>query len=70
VVLQRMLSGVSIRQYRRVQDPVGSELEADARSTSKSAVARTFASRTRGQLWKLMDRPANSSTRAGRSRRS
>jgi transposase-like protein len=57
VVLERMLAGVSTRQYRRVQDPVGSEFEADARSTSKSAVSRTFVSRTRDQLWKLMNRP-------------
>jgi putative transposase len=57
VVLERMLSGVSTRRYGRVQDPVGSELEADARSTSKSAVSRTFVSRTRDQLWKLMNRP-------------
>ena len=57
VVLERMLAGVSTRQYRRVQDPVGGELEADARSTSKSAVSRTFVSRTRDQLWKLMNRP-------------
>jgi putative transposase len=57
VVMERMLSGVSTRQYRRVQDPVGTELEADARSTSKSAVSRTFVSRTRDQLRKLMNRP-------------
>lgn len=38
VVLERMLSGVSTRQYRRVQEPVGSQVEDDARSTSKSAV--------------------------------
>lgn len=57
VVMDRMLSGVSTRQYRRVQDPVGTQLEADARSTSKSAVSRTFVSRTRDQLWKLMNRP-------------
>ena len=40
VVLERMLAGVSTRQYRRAQEPVGSEVEADARSTSKSAVSR------------------------------
>jgi putative transposase len=57
VVMERMLSGVCTRQYRRVQDPVGTEIEADARSTSKSAVSRTFVSRTRDQLWKLMNRP-------------
>jgi putative transposase len=57
VVLERMLSGVSTRQYRRAQEPVGGQIEADARSTSKSAVSRTFVQRTRDQLWKLMNRP-------------
>jgi hypothetical protein len=57
VVLERMLAGVSTRQYRRVQEPVGSEFEADARSTSKSAVSRTFVQRTRDLLWRLMNRP-------------
>jgi putative transposase len=57
VVLERMLAGVSTRQYRRVQEPVGEQVEADARSTSKSAVSRTFVQRTRDQLWKLMNRP-------------
>jgi transposase-like protein len=57
VVLERMLAGVSTRQYRRAQEPVGAGLEADARSTSKSAVSRTFVQRTRDLLWKLMNRP-------------
>ena len=57
VVLERMLTGVSTRQYRRAQEPVGSEVEDDARSTSKSAVSRVFVDRTREQLWKLMNRP-------------
>jgi putative transposase len=57
VVLERMLSGVSTRRYRRVQEPVGSQVEDDARSTSKSAVSRTFVQRTRDLLWKLMNRP-------------
>jgi transposase-like protein len=52
-----MLSGVSTRKYRRVQEPVGSEVEEDARSTSKSAVSRAFVQRTRDLLWKLMNRP-------------
>jgi putative transposase len=42
VVLERMLAGVSTRRYRRAQEPVGSQVETDARSTSKSAVSRTF----------------------------
>jgi putative transposase len=57
VVLDRMLAGVSTRKYRRAQEPVGTETEADARSTSKSAVSRMFVQRTRDLLWKLMNRP-------------
>jgi hypothetical protein len=36
-VLERMLAGVSTRRYRRVPEPVGTGVEARARSTSKSA---------------------------------
>jgi putative transposase len=50
VVLEWMLAGVSTRQYRRVQEPVGTGVEADARSTSKLAVSRMFVDRTRDQL--------------------
>ena len=57
VVLERMLAGVSTRRYRRAQEPVGEQVETDARSTSKSAVSRTFVQRTRDLLWKLMNRP-------------
>ena len=57
VVLERMLAGVSTRQYRRAQEPVGEQVETDARSTSKSAVSRMFVQRTRDQLWRLMNRP-------------
>jgi putative transposase len=57
VVLERMLAGVSTRRYGRAQEPVGEQLEADARSTSKSAASRMFVQRTRDQLWRLMNRP-------------
>ena len=57
VVLERMLAGVSTRRYRRTQEPVGEQVDTNARSTSKSAVSRTFVQRTRDQLWKLMCRP-------------
>jgi putative transposase len=50
VVLERMLAGVSTRQYRRAQEPVGEEVETDARSISKSAVSRAFVQRTRDRL--------------------
>ena len=54
VVLERMLAGVSTRRYRRTQEPVGEEVETKARSTSKSAVSRTFVERTREALGELM----------------
>ena len=57
VVLERMLAGVSTRRYRRTQEPVGEEVEIRARSTSKSAVSRTFVQRTREALSELMSRP-------------
>ena len=56
VVLERMLAGVSTRRYRRTQEPVGSEVEQAARSTSKSSVSRTLVERTRRSLSELMSR--------------
>src|SRR5712692_8857689 len=55
-VLERMLAGVSTRRYRRTQEPVGSEVEQAAWSTSRSAVSRTFVERTRRSLDQLMSR--------------
>jgi putative transposase len=57
VVLERMLAGVSTRRYARTGEPVGSEVDELARSTSKSAVSREFVSRTREHLIDLMSRP-------------
>jgi transposase-like protein len=56
MVLERMLAGVSTRRYRRLQEPVGEEVEQAARSTSKSAVSRSFVARTREALLDLMAR--------------
>ena len=56
VVLERMLAGVSTRRYQRTAEPVGGEIEQDARSTSRAAVSRTFVERTRRALGKLMSR--------------
>ena len=55
-VLERMLAGVSSRRYRRTQEPVGSEVEQAARSTSRSAVSRSFVERTRHALDALISR--------------
>ena len=56
VVLERMLAGVSTRRLPRTQEPVGEQLEASARSVSKSAVSRDFVQRTRANLDALMSR--------------
>jgi len=56
VVLERMLAGVSTRRYERTQEPVGEDVETEARSTSKSSVFRTFVERTRQALGELMSR--------------
>ena len=56
VVLERMLAGVSTRRYRRIQEPLGGEVEQTARSTSKSSVSRAFVERTREALRELMGR--------------
>jgi putative transposase len=57
VMLERMLAGVSTRRYGRTAEPVGAEIDAVARSTSKSAVSRAFVSATRENLIGLMSRP-------------
>jgi putative transposase len=56
VVMERMLASVSTRRYARTADPVGSEVEASERSTSKSSVSRTFIERTRRALSELTSR--------------
>jgi len=56
VVLERMLAGVSTRRFRRTQEPVGEQLEAKARCTSKSSISRTFVARTAETLAQLMGR--------------
>jgi putative transposase len=56
VVLERMLAGVSARRSRRVDEPVGEQVKAEARSTSKSAVSRSFVAETRTALEELLGR--------------
>jgi len=55
-VFAKMLAGVSTRRFRRTREPVGTEVEQTARSTSKSAVSREFVARTRENLNALMAR--------------
>ena len=56
VMLERMLAGVSTRKSRRVDEPVGAEVRESARSTSKSAVSRSFVAKTRTALAELLGR--------------
>ena len=56
IVLERMLAGVSCRRYRRTGEPVGEQVEAEARGVSRSAISRTFIERTREALGELMAR--------------
>ena len=56
IVLERMLAGVSCRRYGRTQEPVGAEVEREARGVSKSSISRTFIERTREALGELMSR--------------
>jgi putative transposase len=57
VVLEQMLAGVSTRKFSRTREPVGEDVLAAERSTSKSAVSREFIDRTREHLDQLMSRP-------------
>ena len=56
MVFERMLAGVSTRNYERVGEPVGAEAEAEASSESRSTVSREFVARTRTALGELMSR--------------
>ena len=56
VVMERMLAGLATRRHRAANEPVGTSVEAEARSTSKSAVSRRFVARTKKALEELMAR--------------
>ena len=56
VVLEQMLAGVSTRRFARTRGPVGAEVVAAERSTSKSSVSREFVGRTTEHLRALMSR--------------
>jgi putative transposase len=56
LVMERMLAGVATRRHVRVNEPVGDELDARARSTSRSSVSRRFKAATQAGLDELMGR--------------
>ena len=54
MAMERMLAGVSTRRYPVALEPVGEQVEADAKSTSKSAVSRKFVAMTQTALSDLL----------------
>lgn len=56
LVMERMLAGLATRRHRAANEPVGTDVEAEATSTSKSAVSRRFVAGTAQALDELMSR--------------
>jgi len=54
MAMERMLAGVSTHRYPAALEPVGSGVEDEARSTSKSAVSRKFVAMTETALADLL----------------
>jgi transposase-like protein len=55
-IVARMLAGISTRRYPVALEPVGSDVEQAAQSTSKSAVSRRFVAATAERLAELCGR--------------
>jgi putative transposase len=56
VVMERMLAGLATRRHRCANEPVGADVQAAARSTSKSSVSRRFVAKAKRALEELMAR--------------
>jgi putative transposase len=56
LTVERMLAGVATRRHAAVGEPVGEQIEAKARSTSKSSVSRRFKAATESALAELLAR--------------
>src|SRR5262245_19365679 len=54
MAMERMLAGVSTRRYPVALEPVGDQVEQDAKSTSKSAVSRKFVAMTETALAQML----------------
>ena len=54
MAMERMLAGLSTRRYGVGLEPVGAQVEAEARATSKSAVSRKFVKMTETALGDLL----------------
>ena len=47
VVMERMLAAVATRRHARAAEPVGTPVDKEAKSTSRSAISRRFVRRPR-----------------------
>jgi hypothetical protein len=56
VVMERMLAGVATRRYARTAEPVGTQVDKEAKSTSRSAISRRFVRQAETALAELMAR--------------
>ncbi len=56
VVMERMLAGVAARRHARTAEPVGTQVDKEAKSTSRSAISRRFVRQTETALAELMAR--------------
>ena len=56
VVMERMLAGVATRRHARTAEPVGTLVDKQAKSTSRSAISRRFVRQTETALAELMAR--------------
>jgi putative transposase len=56
MAMERMLAGVSTRRYPVALEPVGDQVTAESKSTSKSAVSRKFVAMTETALANLLAR--------------
>jgi transposase-like protein len=56
VVMERMLAGVATRRHARAAEPVGAQVDKEAKSTSRSAISRRFVKQTETALAELMAR--------------
>lgn len=56
VVMERMVAGVATRRHARAAEPVGTQVDQEAKSTSRSAISRRFVKQTETALAELMAR--------------
>jgi putative transposase len=56
VVMERMLAGVATRRHAATGEPVGAQVDREAKSTSRSAISRRFVRQTETALGELMSR--------------